>query len=63
VARGEVNDGACWVTVSQVAKRLAVQPKTVYGWIRDGELEATKFGPKSTRVKASELARFEEGIE
>jgi len=52
-----------WLKVSETAARLAVQPKTVYGWIRDGELEATKFGPKSTRVKASELARFEEGIE
>jgi len=50
--------------VSEVADRLAVQPKTVYEWIRAGELEATKFGPQSTRVRASELARFErEGIE
>ncbi len=53
-----------WFTVSEVAKKLAVSPKTVYGWILDGELGATKFGPQSTRVRASELARFErEGIE
>ena len=53
-----------WFKVSEVADRLAVQPKTVYEWIRAGELEATKFGPQSTRVRASELARFErEGIE
>jgi len=53
-----------WLTVSEVARRHAVSPKTVYGWISDGELAATKFGPQSTRVRASELARFErEGIE
>jgi len=55
---------ARWFTVSEVAKKLAVSPKTVYGWILDGELAATKFGPQTTRVRASELARFErEGIE
>ena len=53
-----------WLTVSEVARRHAVRPKTVYGWIYSGELAATKFGPQSTRVRASELARFErEGIE
>jgi len=46
--------------VSEVARRLAVQPKTVYEWIRVGELGATKFGPQTTRVRVSELERFEE---
>jgi excisionase family DNA binding protein len=53
-----------WLTVAQVADRLAVHPKTVYEWIRAGELAATKFGPQTIRVRVSEVERFEEeGIE
>jgi excisionase family DNA binding protein len=60
----QITEGQRWFTVSEVARRLAVQPKTVYGWILDGELGATKFGPQTTRVRVSELERFErEGIE
>ncbi len=56
----QITEGQRWFTVSEVARRLAVQPKTVYEWIRVGELGATKFGPQTTRVRVSELERFEE---
>jgi len=56
----QITEGQRWATVSEVARRLAVHPKTVYEWIRVGELGATKFGPQTTRVRVSELERFEE---
>ena len=60
----QITEGQRWATVAQVASRLAVSPKTVYGWILDGELAATKFGPQTIRVRVSEVERFEEeGIE
>ena len=41
-------------TVEQAAERLAVHPKTVLRFIRDGRLRATRIG-KSWRILASNL--------
>src|SRR5258708_21316451 len=44
-------------TVERVAERLAVHPKTVLRFIRDGRLRATRIG-KAWRILASDLDAF-----
>jgi len=44
-------------TVERVAERLAVHPKTILRFIRDGRLRATRIG-KSWRILASDLDAF-----
>jgi excisionase family DNA binding protein len=44
-------------TVEQAAERLAVHPKTVLRFIRDGRLRATRIG-RSWRILASDLDAF-----
>jgi excisionase family DNA binding protein len=44
-------------TVERAAERLAVHPKTVLRFIRDGRLRATRIG-KSWRILASDLDAF-----
>lgn len=41
--------------VAEVAERLSVTDSTVYRWIDDGSLPAISVGPKSTRVRESDL--------
>ena len=53
-----------WLKVAEIAERLAISTSQVYAWIEQGELEATRFGPQTIRVRVSELERFErEGVE
>ena len=40
------------LTVPQVAKWAQVSTKTVYRWIKDGELEAFRLGSRTYRVPA-----------
>ena len=44
-------------TVERAAERLAVHPKTILRFIRDGRLRATRIG-KSWRILASDLESF-----
>jgi excisionase family DNA binding protein len=44
-------------TVERAAERLAVHPKTVLRFIRDGRLRATRIG-KAWRILASDLDAF-----
>lgn len=44
-------------TVAQVAARMQVDRKTVYGWIHSGQLGKVRAGT-SFRVPKTELARF-----
>lgn len=44
-------------TVERAAERLAVHPKTVLRFIRDGRLRATRIG-KAWRILASDLDTF-----
>ncbi|HLZ83746.1 MAG TPA: helix-turn-helix domain-containing protein [Caulobacteraceae bacterium] len=44
-------------TVERAAERLAVHPKTVLRFIRDGRLRATRIG-KAWRILASDLNAF-----
>lgn len=42
-------------TVQYVKEKLGVNEQTVYKWIREGKLKATKFGgEKRPRVRISE---------
>jgi excisionase family DNA binding protein len=43
------------LTVQQVKEKLSVNEQTVYKWIREGKLKATKFGGgERPRVRISE---------
>lgn len=44
------------LTVAEAAKRLQVSHPTVWRWIRSGKLAAYRVGPKTIRVKESDLA-------
>jgi excisionase family DNA binding protein len=46
------------LTISEVAGWARVHPKTIYRWIRQGRLEAIRFGPRTTRVAEAEVWRF-----
>src|SRR4051812_35666504 len=44
-------------TVSQAAVRLGVSRITNWRWVRDGYLPATRFGPRTTRIKREDIER------
>ena len=43
--------------VSQIAAELQVTPPCVYGWVKQGKLQAIRLG-KLVRVEREELNRF-----
>lgn len=54
-----------FMTVSEVAKQLAVNPETVRRWLRTGRLKGFSMGSDKAgwRVRASDLADFVESLE
>lgn len=46
------------LTVHQVASRLNVSARTVWGWIAEGKLAAIKMGKRTTRVRESSVSDF-----
>lgn len=44
------------LTVAEVARYLGVTSHTVYRWIKQGRLAATRYSPKVIRVRRSDLA-------
>lgn len=46
------------LTVLEVAEWARVHPKTVYRWIKDGNLEAIQFGPRTFRVPEDAVGKF-----
>ena len=48
-----------YYSVAQIAEMLHMHPKTIQRYIREGRLQANKFG-KSWRVSGHELSRFAE---
>ena len=44
------------LTVAEVARYVGVTPHTVYRWISQGRLPATRYSPKVIRVRKSDLA-------
>jgi excisionase family DNA binding protein len=45
-------------TVAEAAVVLRTDIKTIRQWIKQGRLQATRFGDKSTRIRLSVLERF-----
>lgn len=51
-----------FLTVSEFAQRMKVQPRQVYAWIKDGRIRALKLNdtPRSPwRIPFRELARLD----
>ena len=46
------------LTVADVAHYLGVTPHTIYRWISQGRLPATRYSPKVIRVRKADLAAF-----
>jgi excisionase family DNA binding protein len=46
------------LTVDEAAVVLRTDIKTIRHWIKQGRLQATRFGDKSTRIRLSVLERF-----
>lgn len=44
--------------VADVADRLGVTVRTVYGWIAAGRLPVTRLSRRATRVRERDLNRF-----
>ncbi len=44
------------LTVAAVARYLGVTPHTVYRWIAQGRLRATRYSPKVIRVRRTDVA-------
>lgn len=47
-----------YLSPEQVAQRLGVNPVTVYRWIKERKLIASKLGRRIIRIASSEVVRF-----
>jgi excisionase family DNA binding protein len=49
-----------FLTVAEVADKLAVSPRTVSRWLSEGRIKGIKLGGKKTgwRIRPSELEKF-----
>ena len=43
--------------IADAAERLAVSQRTIWNWIRDGQLDVVRLG-RSTRLRASDINRL-----
>lgn len=57
ISHQAVQDLPTYLTVSEVAKLLKLNPLTIYAYIQKGELSAIKFG-RYYRVSAQDLDLF-----
>lgn len=46
--------------VRTVAELLSVSSRTVYRWIRSGQLPVARFGPRQMRITREDLGKFVE---
>lgn len=53
-----VESDTALLTVAEVATELRLKPWAVYNLCRSGELPSVYLGPKSRRVKRSDLVAF-----
>jgi len=59
LGRDAVPEGDRMLTATEVAQELRVRADTVRRWIRNGELQAVRLGPRAGyRVSSAELRRF-----
>jgi excisionase family DNA binding protein len=49
--------GIEWLSTAEVARRLGVTARTVYGFINDGDLVAYRFG-RVIRIQEPDVAAF-----
>ena len=57
-ARGEIMDFDRYLTTSDIARELNISPGTVWSWIKKGWLPGYKLGPRTLRIKKSDLEHF-----
>ena len=46
-----------WETISELAERIGMSRKTVWGWIRDGKLKSERYGAQH-RIQEREWQRY-----
>jgi excisionase family DNA binding protein len=46
------------MTVAEAAEYLQIHIKTLYEWIKSGQLAVVKLGPRSTRIRKSDIDAF-----
>jgi excisionase family DNA binding protein len=46
------------MTAAEAAEYLQVHIKTLYGWIKSGDLPVINLGPRSTRIRKSDIDQF-----
>jgi excisionase family DNA binding protein len=56
--RNSVNEPREVMTAAEAAEYLQVHIKTLYDWIKSGELRIIKLGPRSTRILKQDIIRF-----
>ena len=47
--------------VPEAARLAGVSPGSLYRWIRDGDFPAVRIGPRTVRVRTSDLLAMLEG--
>jgi len=58
----EAKDQSRLLTIGEAARRLGIAPRTLTGWITTGRGQAVRLGPRTTRIRESEVQRLiEEG--
>lgn len=46
------------LTIAQVAEHLGITYRTATRWIAEGRIPAVRIGPRTRRIKRSELDKF-----
>jgi excisionase family DNA binding protein len=49
---------ADWVSPKEAASYLSVSKQKILGWIRDGQLMATRLGSRTIRISASSIEKM-----
>ncbi len=47
-----------YLTVSEVAKELNINPQTIRSWVKKGKLRGYRLGERSVRILRSDLNQF-----
>ena len=47
-----------YLTVSEVAKELNINPQTIRSWVKKGKLRGYRLGERSVRILRSDLIQF-----
>lgn len=47
-----------WVSIAEAADQLAVHPRTLRRYIKDGKLTVLRLSPQIVRIRPEDIARF-----